>query len=105
MIHEKDSDGKSALHEAVVQDNYLIVQILLANGGDINIKDSMGQSLLHESTKWCQPVNSMILHKLGSYIDSVDNILRTPLHVCSNKSMPHALMGMEFCVANGANVN
>lgn len=29
----------------------------------------------------------------------------TPLHQCSDKSRPDALVGMEFCLANGADVN
>jgi ankyrin repeat protein len=31
--------------------------------------------------------------------------MMSPLHVSSDKSNPDALMGMEFCVASGANIN
>ena len=61
--------------------------------------------MLHEATKWSQPINSTILFQLGIPIDVTDNQRMTPLHQCSARSQPDALMGMEFCAAHGANIN
>ena len=78
---------------------------MLAFGGDVNLVSQGGNTLLHEATKECQPVCASIVHKLGIPVDALDQDKQSPLHQCSDKSDPDALIGMEFCVANGANVN
>ena len=71
----------------------------------MNVVDFKGQTMLHEATRWNQPINSTILYQLGINIDVVDNRGMTPLHQCSARYQPHALMGMEFCAAHGAKIN
>ena len=63
----------SCLHTAASNENYRILEVLLAFGGDIHIKDQRGLSLLHEATVNCQPINSTILLHLGIPIDSKDD--------------------------------
>ena len=46
-IHQKDSKGICAVHEAAMWGQYEILKMLLERGGDVNIQDLEGNSPLH----------------------------------------------------------
>lgn len=42
LVDNQDEYGCTAIHEAAANENYQILQMLLANGGDLYLKDSKG---------------------------------------------------------------
>lgn len=50
LIESADEDGFTPLHLAVIQGNLQLVNLLLANGADVNALDNEGHSVVHWAT-------------------------------------------------------
>ncbi|KXJ84160.1 hypothetical protein RP20_CCG018064 [Aedes albopictus] len=78
-------DGLVPLHSAVVYGRINIVQLLLRNGADINIKNAEGWSALHYAVHHKQIAITNILIVEGIDVNSLNNNKWNALHIsCDN---------------------
>eukprot|EP00088_Acartia_fossae_P008522 TRINITY_DN14072_c0_g1_i3.p1 TRINITY_DN14072_c0_g1~~TRINITY_DN14072_c0_g1_i3.p1 ORF type:complete len:189 (-),score=27.59 TRINITY_DN14072_c0_g1_i3:91-657(-) len=86
MINDKDFKGMTALHWAAVKGHLDIVQYLIQNKADIDVKnDKAGETALHMSTrKGCAPVVKYLVQE-GADLNIKDNQGLTALDICSGK--------------------
>ena len=80
-IDHKNNKGYTALHYASFRGNIFNINVLIENGGDINVTNSEGINLLHMAAQGNQP-NSLIylIEKYHLNIHNVDMAGSTPLH-------------------------
>jgi ankyrin repeat protein len=86
-VNQQDQYGRSSLHVAAAVDYAEMVEFLLQNGADIDIKTSgEGQTAMHYGAK-NDAINSIqMLLGYGANIDARDSKNRTPLQVGKSKS-------------------
>ena len=85
--HKTDEDGFAALHFASFRGNLTIINLLLNNGADINIKNNYGINVLHVASQGDQPISLLFFKEAGMDLKSRDNRGSTPLHwACYSKS-------------------
>lgn len=96
VVCSSNKRGISPLHTAVRVSNIKIVELLLANGADVNAKDKNGQTPLHLVE---DEVIASLLLKEGALVDGRDNSSRTALHEKKN------LRVAKLLVAYNADVN
>jgi ankyrin repeat protein len=103
-VNEKN--GLSPLHCAVKADNEEMVEVLLNNGADINLRDTgrlaSGRTPLHFAAHECNDRIADLLLSRGADVSCVDSWGRTPLHWAAIENcttLAHLLL------AKGAEVN
>lgn len=80
-VNSFDSLGYAPIHKAVIKGNFEIVDFLLNNGAQINIKHLMiGATPLHLAVFHKNTLLVKLLLSRGADVNSTDNELNTPLH-------------------------
>ncbi len=103
-VNLKENPSKdSSLHQAAAYGYNEIIQILLSNDADINIKDELGRTPLMIAVGARQLETVSLLINSGANIESVDSNKQTALfHSLYYKSSPEAC---EILLKAGANPN
>jgi ankyrin repeat protein len=110
----KTKDGNSMLVMATIKLQKDMVQMLLEEGADINLKDEYGKTPLHHAVLTVfkgtpedkiQNIAEFLLAN-GANINAQDNQGETALHLAINQSVWNSKNCMvDFLLARGANVN
>ncbi|XP_053698657.1 uveal autoantigen with coiled-coil domains and ankyrin repeats, partial [Sabethes cyaneus] len=80
LIESADEDGFTPLHLAVIQGNLQLVNLLLANGADVNALDNEGHSVVHWATV-CGEVEALrTVLSAGADVSTPDINGGSPLH-------------------------
>ncbi|XP_053669720.1 ankyrin repeat domain-containing protein 12 [Anopheles nili] len=80
LIESADEDGFTPLHLAVIQGNLQLVNLLLANGADVNALDNEGHSVVHWATV-CGEVEALrAVLTAGADVSTPDINGGSPLH-------------------------
>ncbi|XP_050088473.1 ankyrin repeat domain-containing protein 12 [Anopheles aquasalis] len=80
LIESADEDGFTPLHLAVIQGNLQLVNLLLANGADVNALDNEGHSVVHWATV-CGEVEALrAVLSSGADVSTPDINGGSPLH-------------------------
>ena len=100
---EGSSYSGTALHVAVISENYQLILIFLKSTAlDLNKLDNYGDTALHIAIEWGDLDVVKLLHAAGADLEIVDRQGKTALLL----ALQNGHMGiMEFLVRNGANVN
>jgi ankyrin repeat protein len=102
-INKKAENGFNALHYTAFRGNVKILEKLIENGADINIKNNNGLSVMHMAAQGDKPnVLVYFKEKHGLSIDCLDSVNSTPLHWCSYMGSEFS---MDYLVKWGANLN
>ena len=81
FVNQRTSQGKVALHYAAFHGEIKIIQLLIDNGADVNIKTSTGISVVHYGSQGNQPNTLVYFHlKYSMPVNEPDNAGSTPLH-------------------------
>ncbi len=104
-----DKDGYSPLYltcmlPEVLPDSEKIVELLLANGANIEVKDKTGCTPLFKAC-WAKSkrIIKLLLAK-GANIEAQDKHGRTPLHFACINGAPKSEKIVELLLTNGANI-
>lgn len=101
LPYHTDKSKRTALREAVLQENKEIVDILLKNSntvGNIDRKDKFGRTALHDAASLgATGIMAELIFK-GANINAVDKQHMTPLHVSpgAQSHIPSSRMFIEF---------
>ncbi|KAI1413342.1 hypothetical protein F5Y13DRAFT_198613 [Hypoxylon sp. FL1857] len=79
-VHEKDSNGETALHRATANGHTETAALLLKCGADISLKDLAGWSPLHKASAKADERTVKLLVEHGADIDVVDGYNATLLY-------------------------
>ncbi|KAJ8916077.1 hypothetical protein NQ315_010945 [Exocentrus adspersus] len=80
-VEQRPHDGKTALRLAALEGHYDIIQILVANGADIDSKDADGRSTLYVLALDNRLAMGKYFLQQGADVETRDLEGRTPLHV------------------------
>lgn len=78
-VNQRDSDGRTALHHAVINGDEGIVQALLCANADVHIADSDGWTPLHFAARGYHLALAEVLLEAGADIEALDSHGNTPL--------------------------
>jgi ankyrin repeat protein len=103
IVSKSSGTGWTPLHEAAARNHKDVVQVLLANGADLNVRDSeYGDTPLHWAAEnGNRDVVELLLNK-GADVNNRDNLGETPLHVAALNGYKSVA---ELLLAHGADVN
>ncbi|EAY20292.1 hypothetical protein TVAG_192680 [Trichomonas vaginalis G3] len=102
-INEKDKDGYTSLHIAVLNNYKEIVELLISHGANINETDNMGKTALHyAAAKFCGKETAELLISHGANINEKDNDGYTALHIATHYNRKETA---ELLLSHGANIN
>lgn len=102
----RETSGATALHQAVSYGHSEIVQLLLANGANLEIKDRIGWTALFAASSYAQPDMAQSLISAGAQVNIRDNRGDTPLHVAALILPGYSEREVvSTLVENGAEVN
>jgi len=94
--------GITPLHVAATIGNDSMIQVLLDNKADINLKDKSGSTALHDAARKGHESVVKILIKHGTNIDEKRNRGKTPLHVAVENNHENIV---KLILENEGNVN
>lgn len=105
-LNEKDSNGRTPLIYAVIEDNHTIVTLLLAHGARINEIDCDDRSALHWAVLHRREdiLKILLEHKQeqGLDVDASDFSGWTPMHMAVHANFA---LGVKMLLDSGANIN
>ncbi|WP_333576931.1 ankyrin repeat domain-containing protein [Sphingobacterium sp.] len=78
-IKQVDSDGRTALYYAVLDDNPALVKFFCRKGFDVNVQDNLGWTPLHHCAQNYQTEIAKILIENGADLEMKDNYGNTAL--------------------------
>ncbi|EHK48124.1 hypothetical protein TRIATDRAFT_305868 [Trichoderma atroviride IMI 206040] len=79
-LHERDSNGQTALHHAVENGHTDTAALLLDMGAEINSRDLDGSSPLHQASTNADGETAKLLILKGADVNAVDGYNATPLY-------------------------
>ncbi|KAI0885923.1 uncharacterized protein GGS22DRAFT_188212 [Annulohypoxylon maeteangense] len=79
-VHDRDSNGQTALHRATENEHADTAALLLKLGAEVNFRDVAGWSPLHKASAQADDVMAKLLIENGADIDLVDGYSATPLY-------------------------
>jgi hypothetical protein len=79
-LHERDSNGQTALHHAVENGHTDTAALLLDMGAEINSRDVTGSSPLHQASTRADEKTAKLLILGGAHVNAVDGYNATPLY-------------------------
>jgi len=94
--------GWTPLHSAARQGHREIVELLIANGSDVNSRDSSGKSSLHDAALGGHKEIVELLIIKGADLNTESGYYGAPLHVAAGLGHEEVV---ELLIANGANLN
>lgn len=107
-INCPDSNGRTPLFHAAIQDNEPVVQMLLAHGARIGLADKEGRSPLHWAVLYrrLEVLRALLEHwnrrERNTFgIDAHDNVGWTPLHLAVERRFE---AGVLLLMQHGANI-
>jgi hypothetical protein len=101
-LYEKDDDGRTPLHHAVLGGHLDVVKYLESIGLDVNAKDNFDDTPLHLASDYGYTKIVKFLVSQGAYVNALDNIGNSPLHLAANRGW---LEIIKYLVSHGADVN
>ncbi|KAJ5527601.1 ankyrin repeat-containing domain protein [Penicillium frequentans] len=107
-INKADSDGRTALIHAVVENNQSVVYLLLGRGARIGASDCDGRSALHWAVLYHRiEILEVLLkhreqHEASFDIDTHDSTGWTPLHMAVHRAFEP---GVVMLIQSGADIN
>ena len=75
----------SALHVAVEHKQYEVIEVLLANGSDIEVKDGKGKTPFHVAVTRNDMITAKLLLRRGAQVNCRDCEGSTPLHAAVSR--------------------
>lgn len=79
-VNERDSDGRTALMHAVLNNCLEIARLLLDSGAQVDAQDDLGNTALHYAAQEHNPDMASLLIEVGkASVDMEDNHGNTPL--------------------------
>ena len=75
-------------------DHPAVVQILVAQGADVNARDGIGNAPLHDATEHASPVAVQILLKAGADVNARNRSDVTPLHKAARHGSPEVVQAL-----------
>jgi ankyrin repeat protein len=96
------ADGKTPLHDAVIENNYDSVKSLLFSGDAAEVKDNSGNTPLHHAVLANGFEIVKLLLQFGADVNAKGQLGRTPLHCAVATSSPKPPM-LELLIKEGAN--
>lgn len=79
-LHDRDSNGQTALHHAVENGHTDTAALLLDMGAEINSRDLDGSSPLHQASTNADEETAKLLILKGADVNAVDGYNATPLY-------------------------
>lgn len=101
IVNAQDKYGFTALHNAMPEEEFEIIEYLIEKGADVEIQNEDGVTPLHLAafTK-----TALILLEHGADINQKDNRGNTPLHAAVIAGEEHREM-IKFLIDNGADAS
>ncbi|KAJ5193428.1 hypothetical protein N7449_009570 [Penicillium cf. viridicatum] len=106
--NSQDSDGRTPLIHAVIENHDSVVRLLLSHGARIGVYDCDGRSALHWAVlhRRLEILKQLLEHRAkyepGLDIDVYDNYRWTPLHMSVNRAFD---AGILMLLQEGADIN
>lgn len=98
-----NEQGSSPIHEAIYEENYTMLELLLRYGTDVNMVDKYGNTPLHIACLLDDKEAARILLSHGAQVDvTTEDRPWTPLMVALNSNYVELA---EWLISNGANLN
>jgi ankyrin repeat protein len=106
-VNAINSSGFTSLHHAVMNGNLQLIQLLISQGADPNVKDNKGNTPLHtlSYTKLNDQVLNAMAHLLltsGARVDKTNKMKQTPLHLAMKAGKINL---MKIFTKAGANIH
>jgi ankyrin repeat protein len=98
---KEDTWGKTPLHYAAMRGHKDVVELLLANGADVNAEDNFGETPLHCAADGNKDLVALLLSK-GANVNATDRAGVTPLDIAASAGHKDVA---ELLIANKAEVN
>lgn len=98
-VNEKDSSGRDGLHNAAVRKSHDIMDILVANGADLDSKDKWGDASLHMSCYRKDVDGAKILLDAGADPEIENNWHETPLIIAEDCGCTDLITLIEAAIA------
>jgi ankyrin repeat protein len=95
LIDEKDENGYTLLHHGVKMGNYEIVDFIIYNGSDVNIRDNGGNTPLHLAAELNEKEIFKLLLEYGGDITIKNNNQRTPEQIAKMNKAINVLKAIE----------
>lgn len=91
--------GRRPLHKAVLQDHFVIAELLVSHGADLNAPDALGQTPLHiAAMTGSREITKMLLTN-GADVNATAGVGVTPLRLADGKGNSNIV---ELLVDHGA---
>ncbi|XP_051167818.1 ankyrin-3-like [Leptopilina boulardi] len=104
-IEEKDIDDYTALHKAVENEYYEVVEFLLSKGANINAMTELNETPLHIAAQIRNKRIVILLLEKGANINAITNTGDTPLHLAAKCLYPHDNgETLKILIKNNANL-
>ncbi|WP_319204865.1 ankyrin repeat domain-containing protein [uncultured Ilyobacter sp.] len=95
LIDEKDENGYTFLHHAVTKGNYEIVDFLIYNGVDVNVRDKRGNTPVHLAAELNEKDIFQLLLEYGGDLRIKNNNQRTPEQLARMNKSSDVLKTLE----------
>ena len=100
LVSERDEYGFTALHEVAGEHYVKMVELLIANGADVNAKNDSGITPLHLAA---YEQNVQLLIDNGAMVNVRSDLGETPLYLMASEE--DGFESMAALLANGADPN
>lgn len=110
LVHRRTEHGRTPLHAAVSQCHGDIIDYLIAQGANVNVRDDLGETPLHKAARspahltpsgGCPKVIDDLIAQ-GAKVNAQNDQGETPLHIAASSGSPKAV---KHLLDHGADVN
>ncbi|KPI92179.1 PREDICTED: L-asparaginase 1 [Papilio xuthus] len=100
-VNVQDSDGKTALHQAVIKGNIEIIEYLLKNGASVHLKTKCGESPLLTAVKHDEESVIKLLLQCGAHLTTADsNVVMALMSLAARSGNIQMLESLRIAGAN-----